>query len=181
MDTPKLTIGMATYDDFDGVFFTIQSLRAYFPMCMSDRVEFILIDNNPSGKHAEANKKLMNWVKNGKYIPYTARTTTAVRNEIFKNATGKYTISMDCHVMLMPGALGGLLDYYNKNPDCKDIVQGPLMYDGLEGCLTHFAPIWGEAMYGKWRCDKEGLASGEAFDIPMQGSVFSCETKNWRL
>ena len=57
MDTPKLTIGMATYDDFDGVFFTIQSLRAYFPMCMSDRVEFILIDNNPSGKHAEANKK----------------------------------------------------------------------------------------------------------------------------
>ena len=36
------------------------------------------------------------------------------------------------------GAFGGLLDYYNKNPDCKDIVQGPLMYDGLEGCLTHF-------------------------------------------
>ena len=26
---PDLTIGMATYDDFDGVYFTIQSLRLH--------------------------------------------------------------------------------------------------------------------------------------------------------
>lgn len=178
----KLTIGMATYDDFDGVYFSIQALRMYFPICETSDVEFIVIDNNPNGKHGEPNKKLMTWLRDrGKYIPYTARTTTAVRNEIFRNASGKYTISMDCHVMFMPGAIEGLLKYYDNNPDCKDIVQGPLMYDGLKGCLTHFKPIWGKMMYGKWGTDKAGLDSGEAFDIPMQGlGVFSCETKNWR-
>ena len=36
-------------------------------------------------------------------------------------------------------------------------------------------------MYGKWGSDGNGLASGEPFDIPMQGlGMFSCETKNWR-
>ena len=179
---PKLTIGMATFDDFDGVYFSIQSLRMYFPMCMTDEVEFIVIDNNPNGKHGEHNKKLVKWLgPRGRYIPYTMRTTTAVKNEIFRNAKGKYTISMDCHVMFMPGALESLLSYYDANPECKDIVQGPLMYDGLMGCLTHFKPIWGKHMYGRWGIDKQGLASGEAFDIPMQGlGVFSCETKYWR-
>ncbi len=178
----KLTVGMATYDDHDGVYFTIQALRMYFPICMTDEVEFIVIDNNPKGKHGEPNKKLIKWVgPNAKYIPYTHRTTTAVRNEIFRNATGQYTISLDCHVMLMPGALDALLKYYADNPDCKDIVQGPLMYDGLLGCLTHFKPIWGKHMYGRWGTNTAGLDSGEAFDIPMQGlGVFSCETKNWR-
>jgi hypothetical protein len=29
MNNKLLTIGMATYDDFDGVYFTVQSLRAH--------------------------------------------------------------------------------------------------------------------------------------------------------
>ena len=177
----KLTIGMCCYDDFDGVFFSIQALRMYFPICMTDDVELIVVDNNPSGKHGEPTKKLMNWVKNGKYIPYTARTSTAIRNEIFRNASGQYTISMDCHVMFMPEALDYLLKYYEENPDCLDIVQGPLMYDGLGGCLTHFRPIWGDQMYGKWGTETGKLQEGKPFEIPMQGlGVFSCETKNWR-
>ena len=173
---------MATYDDFDGVYFSIQALRMYHPICETDDVEFIVIDNNPLGKHGEPNKKLLDWLKHrGQYIPYTLRTSTAVRNEIFRYANGQYAISMDCHVMFMPGAIDALLAYYEDKPDCKDIVQGPLMYDGLQGCLTHFKPIWGKMMYGKWGVDQKGLASGKAFDIPMQGlGVFSCETKNWR-
>ena len=42
-----LTIGMAVYDDYDGVYFTVQALRLYHEICRSDRVEFIIIDNNP--------------------------------------------------------------------------------------------------------------------------------------
>jgi hypothetical protein len=32
MNNKLLTIGMATYDDYDGVYFTLQSLRMYHPV-----------------------------------------------------------------------------------------------------------------------------------------------------
>ncbi len=32
MNNKLLTIGMSTYDDFDGVYFTLQSLRMYHPV-----------------------------------------------------------------------------------------------------------------------------------------------------
>ena len=44
---------MATYDDFDGVYFTIQALRMYHEICQSNDVEFLVLDNNPDGKHAQ--------------------------------------------------------------------------------------------------------------------------------
>ena len=47
----KLTIGMSTYDDYDGVFFTIQSLRMYHLHGMQNDIEFIVIDNNPESAH----------------------------------------------------------------------------------------------------------------------------------
>ena len=31
MGNPQLTIGMATYDDYDGVYFTVQALRLFHP------------------------------------------------------------------------------------------------------------------------------------------------------
>lgn len=177
---PLLTIGMATYDDFDGVYFSIQALRMYHDICRTKDVEFVIVDNNPGSAHGKAVADLHKKWLTGKYIPFTDKKSTAVRNEIFRNASGQYTISMDCHVMFMPGAIDALLEYYSHNPDCKNLIQGPLLYDSLNGHLTHFKPIWGEQMYGRWGTDREGLAAGLPFDIPMQGlGVFSCETQNW--
>jgi hypothetical protein len=175
-----LTVGMATYDDYDGVYFSTQALKMYHDIFQTNDAEIIIIDNNPSGKHGVEIKKLMGWVKNGKYIPYKFRTSTAVRNEIFKNAEGQYCISIDCHVLLFPGSIDALIRYYAKNPDCKNIVQGPLMYDDLKSYSTHFTPKWESSMYGQWGTNKEAFEAGEPFEIPMQGlGVFSCETKNW--
>jgi glycosyltransferase involved in cell wall biosynthesis len=174
-----LTIGMATYDDYDGVYFTLQALKMYHRL--AKEAEIIVVDNNPDGPCGKPVEGLVtNWVK-GRYIPYKARKSTAVRNEIFRNATGKYCISMDCHVLFMPNALENLLDYYAVNSNCKDIVHGPLIYDDLKSPSTHFKPGWGASMYGKWDTDHEALNKGEPFEIPMQGlGVFSCETSNWR-
>lgn len=177
-----LTIGMATYDDFDGVYFTVQALRLYHPICDTNEVEIIVIDNNPNSNHGNTNMQFMNWVKNGRYIPYTVKKSTAVRNEIFRQAQGKYCISLDCHVLLCNGAIDALLSYYEKNPNCKNIVQGPLVYDHLDfdSASTHFQPGWDAGMYGKWATNHEKLSQGEPFEIPMQGlGAFSCETKNW--
>ena len=174
-----LTVGMATYDDYDGVYFSVQALRMYNRL--GNDMEIIVVDNNPDSPSGKETKKFVeNWAK-AKYIPYKLRNSTAVRNEIFKHAQGKYCISMDSHVFFFKDSLDNLLDYYAVNPECKDIVHGPLIYDDLRSPSTHFKPTWGGDMYGQWETNHEALAKNEPFEIPMQGlGVFSCETKNWR-
>ncbi|HEV2310466.1 MAG TPA: hypothetical protein VGU73_08075, partial [Acidimicrobiia bacterium] len=44
--TRTLCIGMATYDDYDGVYFSVQALRLYHPEVM-DRVSILVLDNHP--------------------------------------------------------------------------------------------------------------------------------------
>ena len=39
----RLTIGMATYDDYDGVFFSVQAIRMYHPE-ITDQIELLVID-----------------------------------------------------------------------------------------------------------------------------------------
>lgn len=173
---------MSTYDDFDGVYFSIQALRMYHPILKSIEHEFIVIDNNPDGTHGKEVKNLISgWLGSRvRYIPYKNRTSTAVRNEIFTNASGKYTISMDCHVFIENGGIDKLLEYYALNDNCKDIIQGPLIYDNLENYATEFAPEWRGDMYGVWHTNRKEYDSGLPFEIPMMGlGLFSCETKNW--
>ena len=179
--TKLLTIGMATYDDYDGTYFSTQALCLYHDILKNIDYEIVLIDNNPDSPHGQAVKNLTNWMDGkGKYIAFKDKQSTSVRNEIFKNATGKYTVSMDCHVFLAPGSIESLLEYYSANPDCKDIVQGPMLYDDHKNYSTQFDPVWRGDMYGIWGTNKEACELGEPFEIPMMGlGVFSCETKNW--
>jgi hypothetical protein len=177
-----LTIGMAVYDDFDGVFFTIQALRMYHLQGIEDQVEFIVVDNNPTSKRGLATKDFVSTkIKNGRYIEYTEKKSTSVRNEIFKNAKGKYTICVDPHVMFEHGAIKNLLEYYESNPDTKNLLQGPLWYDDLKNYSTHFEPVWRGSMYGIWGTDKANYEKGEPFEIPMMGlGMFSCKTSEWQ-
>ena len=80
-DKPFLTIGMATYDDYHGVYFSIQALRMYHKEVM-DEVEFIIVDNNPKGTHGAELRKLTDWISNVRYVPEEKWVSTAVRNKI---------------------------------------------------------------------------------------------------
>jgi len=132
MESKLLTIGMSTYDDFDGVYFSIQALKMYHEIVNSSDVEIIVIDNNPFGRHSQKVKNFVkNWAKQI-YIPYTNKKSTSVREQIFKNAKGKYTICMDCHVLFVKDSINHLLNYYKENKDCKNIVSGPMVYDDLK-------------------------------------------------
>jgi len=178
--TPKLTIGMCCYDDFDGVYFTIQALRMYHPICSTDEVEFIVVDNKPDGAHGLTVKNFVNgWVK-GAYIPYTEKKSTSIRNEIFKHAKGEYTLCIDCHVMIESGGITALMEYYANNPDTNNLVQGPLWYDDLKNYSTHFDTVWRDNMYGIWDTNVPSYKEGLPFEIPMQGlGLFSCKTDKW--
>jgi len=178
----KLTIGMATYDDFDGVYFTIQALRMYHEICQSNDVEFLVLDNNPDGKHAQTLSGFVNgWTGGkGKYIPKNDRASSFNKYSIVEHASGQYVLIIDCHVLLVKDSLKYLMDYYDSHPDCKDLIQGPLLYDDLINYSTEFAPQWRGDMYGTWDTNREAHDAGVPFEIKLQGmGLCSFERKNW--
>lgn len=179
----KLTIGMATYDDYDGVFFTIQSLRMYHSVCNTDEVEFIVLDTNPAGAHGKAVKEFLNGQLQGRgrYIAKEAGDISSFNKyEIANYASGQYVIILDCHVLLKKNAIDHLLNYYWENRDCKNLVQGPLIYDDLVNVSTHFNPEWRGDMYGTWATNMQEYKLGKPFEIPMNGmGLCSFEKKNW--
>lgn len=173
---------MATYDDYDGVFFTIQSLRMYHEMCNTDNIEYIILDNNPNSANGQATKSFVTGglSKLGKYISKEDKCSSFNKYEIVKYATGKYVLIIDCHVLLVQNAINNLLDYYLDNKNCKNLVQGPLIYDDLTHVSTHFDSNWSGDMYGTWGTDHEKYKIGKPFEIKMQGMGFcSFERKNW--
>jgi len=176
----RLTIGMCTFDDYDGVYFSIQAMRLYHQE-VSDELHFLVIDNNPKGPHGRDVKKLMGHVPNGTYIPFDEWHSTSVRDIVFKEAVTPYVLCMDSHVLLLPGTIKKLLDFYSENPDTKDLYQGPLIYDDNKNISTHFEPVWREQMWGVWATDDRGkYPDGEPFEIQMQGlGLFTCRKDAW--
>lgn len=163
---PLITIGMATHQDFDGVYFTIQHLR----MCnldILDQLEFVIIDNSPGTTHSEMIRGLLGAVHAGgsrvKYIEQaTPVGTSPARNRIFTEASGDYVLVLDCHVLLYPTALKDLIAYYKANPKSRDILSGPLVYDTLrpDNLATHYGNVWRAEMWGIWESawiDKLGM------------------------
>ena len=176
----NLTIGMATFDDFDGVYFSIQAIRMFHPE-VANNIEFLIIDNNPNSAHGQETKNFCNHVQNIKYVPFEKYKSTSIRNKIFEYASHPYVLSMDCHVFFEAGSLKKLMDYYSSNPNTEDLLQGPLLYDNLQGIASHFDPVWRSQMYGVWETDRRALnKNADPFEIPMQGlGVFSCKKDSW--
>jgi len=174
----KLTIGLATHNDYDGLYFTIMALKLYHPIVQTEKVEFVVIDNDPKSKIAESVKKLVKSVK-GKYIPIEDKTSTTVKWMIPEYAEGEYILIIDSHVLLAPGAIEKLLQYYEQNLDTKNLIQGPLLYDDFHTISTSFKPGWSSHMYGKWGYDEE-YKLGEPFEIPMTGAgLFSFKREHF--
>lgn len=169
-----LTIGMATYDDFDGAYFTIQSLRLYQDLTDT---EILVIDNFG----CDVTQRFVEGVPNARYIRATEVVGTAVRDLVFTHAEGDAVLCVDSHVLFVPGAIARLRQYYADHPDTRDLLQGPLLYDDLKSISTHFDLEWRSQMWGTWGNDPRGLdVDGEPFDIPSQGlGVFSCRREAW--
>jgi glycosyltransferase involved in cell wall biosynthesis len=170
-----LTIGMATYNDFDGVYFTVQALRLYQDL---EDTELLVVDNYGCDTTRDFVK---DWVK-GRYIRATELVGTAApRDRVFREARGKAVLCCDSHILFVPGAIAKLKAYYRTHPKTIDLLQGPLVYDDLGTMSTHFEPEWRDQMWGIWATDERGKdPKGKPFEIPMQGlGVFSCRKAAW--
>lgn len=167
-----LTIGMATYDDFDGVYFTLQALKAYQDL---EDVELVVVDTKKESCKDTANT--CNAI-GAKYFHKPDKVgTSASRNYVFEVANGKFVLCIDCHVLLVKDAVKKLKEYIYKNINSKDLIQGPLLYDDQKNISTHFKPEWRGQMYGTWETDKRYLTQ-EEFEIPMQGLGLFCMRKD---
>src|SRR5262245_13453047 len=182
VDRPLLTIGMATIDDFEGVYFTITSLMIHHAEVMED-CELLVVDNNPASKQGHL---IRDWVRGrvprGRYIPFTGPPgTSQARDEVFRQARGAAVLCIDCHVLLVPGALEKLIAYYRAHPHTRDLLSGPLLRDCGRVSATHQRPQWSKGAWGVWANDERGkVADGEPFEIWQQGmGLFSCRRKAW--
>lgn len=175
MSRTTLTIGMAHHSDPDGVFFTLQSIRLYHPE-VRDRVELIVVDNSPGKDRGGQIRDLVEgrmkrFFRDARYIPMTTGNgTSQPRNRVFAESATDAVMCVDCHVLLAPGALARLLNFYDQNPDCMDLLSGPLVNDwanfapGVPNYWSHFDDVWDGHMWGKW---------GTAWKCPTCGMMFS--------
>ncbi|HEV7804813.1 MAG TPA: PqqD family peptide modification chaperone [Solirubrobacteraceae bacterium] len=173
---------MATHGDYDGVWFTIQAIRMYHSEALED-LSFVVIDNDPEGVTATPLREIGNWVPGYRYVPFSGYAGTAVRDLVFREADADVVCCVDSHVLLAPGALEALRDWFDTHPDSLDLLQGPMLHDNLdlERAVTHLEPTWGAGMYGQWgrdpRLDVPGCAP---FEITMHGlGVFACRKSAW--
>tara|TARA_R110002110_G_scaffold49735_7_gene147782 strand:- start:669 stop:1508 length:840 start_codon:yes stop_codon:yes gene_type:complete len=178
----KLTIGMACYNDYNGVYFSVQSLQMHHSEIMNQS-EIIVVDNNPDSPDGKAVKEFLNnWVGNSRYIPYLGTTGTAMpRNVIFEEARGEYVLCMDSHVLVESGAARKLIDFYDSGLDGGNLLQGPMLYDDLKGYASHMDPVWRSEMYGVWGTDDRARSPNSIpFEIEMHGlGLFSCRKSEW--
>lgn len=175
---PLLTIGMATFDDYDGVYFTLTSLRLHHPACLDD-TEFLVVDNHPEGPSGSSVRTLCETL-GVRYLPVSDYRSTAVRDTLFRHARGDFVLCLDCHVLLLPGAIDGLLAYLRSHRRCADLLQGPLVNDTGERQFSHLAAEWRDGLFGRW-AETGGLAvDSPPFEIEMQGlGLFCCRRQAW--
>jgi hypothetical protein len=176
----RLTVGMATYDDYDGVYFTIQALRLANPE-LEGAIEFVVIDNNPGGPCSQALNDLSKWVDGYRYVPRGEWSGTSIRNAIFEEASSPWVMCVDSHVLVAPGALAKLIAHVDAEPDSRDLLQGPMIYDDLRNLATHMEPRWRGGMYGIWAEDSRGSdPASPVFEIPMHGlGLFAMRKTAW--
>lgn len=188
--SPSMTIGMATHQDFHGVYFTLQALKLYHRDELQN-CEIIVVDqspNSPQGK--EVNKLISSFGHAGchsaKYIPYTEHIgTSASRQKIMDEASGPVVVVMDCHILLLGSALFRIEEYFNNPDNSLNILSGPLLTDAIflpkerpvagpftpsySVLATHYADHWRSAMWGTWANTYQCSCVSPEFNLSSDG------------
>lgn len=178
----KLTIGMAVYDDYDGLFFTLETLRSYHDLGRY-QAEIVVVDNHPDGDYADDIKHYMSAIHEvpARLVPLREPVgTSAPRDLIFRVAEGDTVLVVDSHVVIARRGLDALLDFIEEHPG-PAIVHGPLVAYDRKAVWTHFDMVWRDGMWGIWGIDARGLEPHlPPFEIPAMGlGLFACRRQHW--
>lgn len=163
----KLTVSMATYNDYDGVFFTVQSLRMHHPL--PPDTEILILDNNPQGSHSKTLNGFARGVPNCRVINVEDRKSSFVKYDAFKHATGDVVLGLDCHVLLKTGFVENLMEWWSDHKGEAHLLTGPLVYNDLVSLSSHMNEEWRGSDFGTWGTNADRLNDNIPFLIPMQG------------
>ena len=172
----KLTIGMASFNNFIEVWFTIQALRMYQDLTDT---EILVIDNYGDPKLAAF---AGNWAhSNVRVVVYTGVQGTApAKQKVFEEALGEWVICMDSHVLLNPGVVKRFRAWADAHPYCSDLLHGPMLYDDCISMADSMRDEWSGGMWGIWNNKAVG-DEVDAYSIPMHGmGLAACRKEAWQ-
>lgn len=187
----RLTLAIPTYEDFAGVWETIQSFRIINtadPWLAG--TEIVVVDNKPDGEQGQmvANLHQAWWAgpqHDGvviRYIPMPRPVGPAnAKQRAFEEATGDIVLCVDSHVILPPGAVRAAVQFLSDPTHTRDLVTGPMVYDNLSTVSTHFANRWRGQMWGTWDTNPAALDPRSApFEVFASGcGCFAMRKAAW--
>lgn len=148
MAEPLLTIGMATYDDAQGVWWTLSSLRLHHIGPHDPRIELLVVNDHPNedtdltNACANAGARLVHKSKN--------LGPAHAKNTIWENATGRYVLMLDCHVLLGPRSIRYIMDAIEDDTIGNDMWVGPLKNERGGVIATELLPHMRGEFFGVW-------------------------------
>jgi len=95
--SPKLTIGMANWDDPEGAFWTLTSIRQYHVKAERTDVELLVIDDMP-----EKQQDLENVCNNSgaRYVHHSKNKGPAhAKDSVWEHAKGDYVLLVDVNTI----------------------------------------------------------------------------------
>ena len=181
---PKLTIGLPVFDDHQGMLFTVEALRMYQDLA---GCEILIVDNNPNGPDGKDNKSLVESM-NSPHVPFRyvaagdAIGPSVTKGRVFAEAAGEWVLCIDAHELLPFGTIPRLLKWFDSNPNCRDLLTGPLLSNQLFPIATHFSNKWSGEMWGTWAL-AWACTCGEKFDCrelksEVEGTPPACSFYN---
>jgi len=178
-----LTLGTATYDDFDGVYFTLKSLQLYHKHVFESS-EIVVVDNNPKGIHASSLERYlneMNYLGNVKLFKLEHPVGTApAKQHVINMASNPWVVVFDCHVLFEQGSFDALLREILKGGHERDILSGPLVNTKGDNVSTHYEWKWRGQTLGIWGTSKHAMdPDSPAVEIPGTGTGAFAVNKNY--
>ena len=178
----KLTLGMATAEDFDGVRMTVQAGKINAAEAGVSLDQIIVVNNRPGSRHGTDTADFMRKVgPEALHIPFKEYESTAVRDQVFRHSRNEWTICVDSHVILYPSFFRSLQKFAEASPDSIDILHGPMILDDLKSMHSEWKPRWRAEMWGIW-FDNPATndPEGEPYEDWGCGlGAFACRTKAW--
>lgn len=190
MPRPLLSLCVTTYNDAEGCWQTLQSIRLQAEP-FRDQIQIVVLDNSPAdsphrapiaGLVQKLPQEQPDWQH--RYLPAPElQGTSQTRHACIAAAEGEWFLHLDSHVLLHPLALHSLFAWIAAHPQSTSLVQGPLLYDDADprNMVDHFSDVWGCGMRGRWARSPQ-LVSPYAppFEIGAQGlGLFAMRKAVW--
>lgn len=147
--------------------------------------EIVVVDQSPDSAHGRTVRDFLTWVKgdvhSARYVPAPDPPGSAPAKErAFAEASGEVVLCIDSHVLMHPGSLAALLAHYEADPDSKDMLVGPMVYDDLEGCATHLHDEWRGEQWGTW-AEARRCRCGAAVEAEVRGGRLEFRPPDYTL